>query len=112
MFPKVKVFVSSQLTFQIHRLAWDHYPCVYVRAKVFQLCPTLCNPMDYIVCQAPLSMGFSMREYWSGLPCPPPGELPNPGIKPAPLHLLHWQPGSLPLAPPGPTWPESLLIIF
>ena len=31
--------------------------------------------------QAPLSMGFSRQEYWSGLPCPPPGELPDPGIK-------------------------------
>ena len=33
-------------------------------------------------CQAPLSMEFSRQEYWSGLPCPPPGDLPNPGIKP------------------------------
>ena len=33
--------------------------------------------------QAPLSMGFSRQEYWSGLPCPPPGDLPNPGIEPA-----------------------------
>ena len=32
--------------------------------------------------QAPLSMGFSRQEYWSGLPCPPPGDCPNPGIKP------------------------------
>ena len=32
-------------------------------------------------CQAPLSMGFSREEYWSGLPCPPPGNLPEPGIK-------------------------------
>ena len=32
--------------------------------------------------QAPLSMGFSRQEYWSGLPCPPPGDLPNPEIKP------------------------------
>ena len=32
--------------------------------------------------QAPLSMGFSRQEYWSGLPFPPPGDLPNPGIKP------------------------------
>ena len=31
--------------------------------------------------QAPLSMGFSRQEYWSGLPCPPPGNLPNPGIE-------------------------------
>ena len=35
--------------------------------------------------QAPLSMGFSRQEYWSGLPCPPPGDLPNPGIEPISL---------------------------
>ena len=34
-----------------------------------------------VACQAPLSMGFSRQEYWSGLPCPSPGDLPNPGIK-------------------------------
>ena len=38
-----------------------------------------------VTIQAPLSMGFSRQEYWSGLPCPPPGDLPNPGIKPASL---------------------------
>ena len=35
-----------------------------------------------VACQAPLSMAFSRQEYWNGLPCPPPGDLPNPGIKP------------------------------
>ena len=35
--------------------------------------------------QAPLSMGLSRQEYWSGLPCPPPGDLPDPGIEPRPL---------------------------
>ena len=35
-----------------------------------------------IACQAPLSMGFSRQEYWSGLPCPPPGDLPYLGIEP------------------------------
>ena len=35
--------------------------------------------------QAPLFMGFSRQEYWSGLPCPPPGDLPDPGIKPVSL---------------------------
>ena len=35
--------------------------------------------------QAPLSMVFSKQEYWSGFPCPPPGDLPNPGIKPVSL---------------------------
>ena len=43
-------------------------------------------PYGWIVAhQAVLSMGFSRQEYWSGLPCPPPGVLPNPGIKPSPL---------------------------
>ena len=35
--------------------------------------------------QVPLSMGFSRQEYWSGLPCPPPGDLPDPGIEPVSL---------------------------
>ena len=35
-----------------------------------------------IACQAPLSMRFSLQEYWSGLPCPPPGDLLGPGIEP------------------------------
>ena len=35
--------------------------------------------------QAPLSMGFSRQEYWSGLPCPPPGDIPDPGIEPESL---------------------------
>ena len=35
-----------------------------------------------VACQAPLSMGFPKQEYWSGLPFPSPGDLPNPGIKP------------------------------
>ena len=38
-----------------------------------------------VACQAPLSMGFSRKEYWSGLPCPPPGDLPNLGIEPRSL---------------------------
>ena len=50
--------------------------------------------------QAPLSMGFSRLEYWSGLPCPLPGDLPNPCL----LCILHWQLGSLPLALPGKLW--------
>ena len=35
-----------------------------------------------IACQAPLYMAFPGQEYWNGLPFPPPGDLPNPGIKP------------------------------
>ena len=48
-----------------------------VCAKSLQLCLTLCDPMDCSR-QAPLFMGFSRDEYWSGSPCPPPGDLPNP----------------------------------
>jgi len=38
-----------------------------------------------VALQAPLSMGFSRQEYWSGVPCPPSGDLPHPGIKPTSL---------------------------
>ena len=55
-----------------------------MHAKSLQLCPTLYNP-GTVACQAPLSVGFSRQEYWSGLPCPPPGHLPDPGIKPESL---------------------------
>ena len=52
--------------------------------------------------QAPLSMGVSRQECWSGLPFPPPGDLPHPGIEPTGLlHLLQWLVGSLPLVPSG-----------
>ena len=46
--------------------------------------------------QAPLSVGFSRQEYWSGLPCPPLGDLPDPGIKPALLRSPALQAVSLP----------------
>ena len=51
-----------------------------------------------VACQAPLSMGFSRQEYWSGLPFPPPRDLPNPGIKPRYRAL---RADSLPSEPPG-----------
>ena len=47
-----------------------------------QLCPTLFDPMDCCLPGSSLSMGFSKPEYRSGLPCLPPGNLPNPGIEP------------------------------
>ena len=66
--------------------------------KVAESCPTLGNPMDWSH-QAPLSMGFSRQECWSGLPCPPSGNLPNPGIKCT--SLMSPASGSLWLVPPG-----------
>ena len=61
----------------------------------------LCVTLWIVACQAPLSMGFSRQEYCIGLPFLAPGHLPNLGIDPLPLYLLHWQAGSLQLAPPG-----------
>ena len=49
--------------------------------------------------QAPLSMGFSRQEYRSGLPCPPPGDLPDPGIKPMSPASPALKADSLPLSP-------------
>ena len=65
-----------------------------MHAQSLQSCLTLCDPMA-IACQAPLSMGFSRQEYWSGLPFPSPGNLPNPGMEPMSSVL---QVDSLPLS--------------
>ena len=54
-----------------------------------------------VALQAPLSMGFSRQEYWSGLHALLQGIFPTQGSNPHLLHLLHCQAGSLPLAPPG-----------
>ena len=69
-----------------------------MKVLVTQLCPILCDPMDCVDCQASLSMEFSRQEYWSGLPFPSPGDLPNPGIKPGSPVL---QAGSLLSEPPS-----------
>ena len=52
---------------------------------VAQLDPTLCGPMDCNPRGSSVHGIFSRQEYWSGLPFPPPGDLPNPGIKPRSL---------------------------
>ena len=66
-------------------------------SEVAQSCPTLCDPMA-VAHQAPPSMGFSRQEYWSGLPFPSPGDLPDPGIEPRSPTL---QADALTSAPPG-----------
>ena len=60
----------------------------------FQLFVTPWN----VAYQAPLSMGFTRQEYWSGLPFPSPGDLPNPGIE---LWSPSLQADALPSEPPG-----------
>jgi len=57
-----------------HACVLSHFSCVW-----------LCTRLLTVACQAPLSMGFSRQEYWSGFLCPPPGHLHYPGFKPASL---------------------------
>ena len=61
------------------------------------LLTTLCT----VAPQAPVFMAFSSQRYWSGLPYFPPGDLPDPGIKPVSLRSPALAGGSLSLAPPG-----------
>ena len=53
---------------------------------VAKSCPTPVTRWT-VACHAPLSMGFSRPEYWSGLPFPSPGDLPDPGMEPGSLAL-------------------------
>ena len=68
------------------QLGLSHFSCVWLLVSLWT-----------VAHQAPLSMGFSRQEYWRGLPCPPPGDLPHPGIEPVSsalqadsLLLSHW----------------------
>ena len=72
--------------------------CVCVRSLS---CVPLFVTLWTVAHQAPLSTGFSRQEYWSGLPFPPPGDLPNPGIKPASPVSPALQADSLPLSQRG-----------
>ena len=67
-----------------HTHTHAHTSNLCVHAKSLQLCLTLCDLMDFSPPDS-LSMGFSRQEYWSGLPFPPPGDLPNAGIEPTSL---------------------------
>ena len=70
--------------------------CVCVCVLVAQPCPSFVAPWT-VARQAPLSMEFSRQKYWNGLPCPSPGDLPDPGIKP---RFPALQADSLPSEPP------------
>ena len=58
--------------------------------------------------QAPLSMGFSRQEHWSELPCPPPGDLPNPEMEPRPLMSPAPADG---LFTTGATWETQICVL-
>ena len=81
------------LSFAARSLLFLSVPCL-----VTQSCPTLCDPMDFQPARLLCPWGFSRQEYWSGLTCPPPGDLPNPGIEARSPTL---QVDSLPAEPQG-----------
>ena len=101
-----------------HSYLWEY--CLHVKLCVTQmnycsiavvlvpLSNSFVTPWT-VACQAPLTMGFSRQEYWSGLSFPSPGDLPNPGIGPMSLEL---QADSIPLShlgsPPKYNNPKNL----
>ena len=75
---------------------------------VAQSCLILYDPLDYIAYHTLLSMGLSRQEYWSGLPCPLAGDLPNPGIQ---LGAPALQANSLLSEPPGKPSGQTIWLI-
>ena len=79
-FPAILLMILSATHSHFIRMPrWSPLSCG--GGLVAQSCLTLATPWT-VACQAPLSMGFSRQEHWSGLPFPSPGDLPNPGIEP------------------------------
>ena len=82
------------------------------------VCVQLLNPVQLFVTpwtvalQAPLSMGFPRQEYWNGLPCPPPGDLPDPGIEPTSVASPELAGGFFITAPPRKHMDPALDIPF
>ena len=66
--------VSKILKMSLPFATWNHVLSCFS-------CVRLCATLWTVACQGPLSMGFSRQEYWSGLPCPSPGNFPDTGIK-------------------------------
>ena len=106
--PSIRVFSSES---SLH-MRWPKY-----RSFSFSISPSNEHPglisfrMDWLdllavqgTHQAPLSIGFSKKEYWSGLPCCPSGDFPDPGMEPMSLmsHILAGR--CFPLMPPGKPW--------
>ena len=77
----------------MHVCVPSHFSCVRLFATLWP-----------VARQAPLSMGFSRQEYWSGVPFAPAGGLPDPGMEPRSLTSPALQGASLPLAQSGKPW--------
>ena len=87
---------GRQILYQLSHPPGKYTLLNFFISEVAQSCPALCDPWA-VACQASPSMGFSRQEYWSGLPCPSPEDLPDPEIEPRSLHCRQ----TLPSEPPG-----------
>ena len=91
----IEIFCNSPRKFKSHchylwnNLCWGYgwSETLYILCTVLRCfsCVWLFATLWTVPCQAPLSMGFSRQEYWSGVPCPPPGDLPDLGVQAASL---------------------------
>ena len=81
-------------------VSFSTFTCAPVLFQSFRRVWLFATPWT-VALQAPLSMGVSRHEYWSGLPCPPPGDLPNPGIEPMSLVSPALAGGFFTTVPPG-----------
>ena len=84
-----------------HKGEWKQQILATILKVICAMCSVIYGslwPPWTVTCQDPLSTEFSRQEYWSGLPFPTPGNLPNPGIGPTSLALAG---GFFTIAPPG-----------
>ena len=81
---------------------------MYMHAQLLS-CVRLSVTLWTVACQAPLSVGFSRQEYWSGVPFPLSGDLPNPGIKSISLESPALVGGFFTTEPPGKPFPLTLI---
>ena len=74
---------STDLVFQVFFWLPSKYHLIYIyfRCVVTKVCPILLRPHGLLPARLLCPWGFSRQEYWSGLPFPSPGDLPNPGIE-------------------------------
>ena len=93
----------GSVTQSVHVSLWSIRDCSRTRDACSSLVVSNSATRRTVARQAPLSMGVSRTEYWSGLPCPSPGDLPDPGIKLASLLSPALWADFLPLVPPGKT---------
>ena len=83
-YPQWKYISTETTDIPYYTLSFFPYGDVYVLSRFSCVSETLAT----VAHQAPLSMGFSRQEYWSGLPCPPLEDLPDPGIKPTSVSCI------------------------